>query len=61
MIKKELVKILKPLIGKHVVHRPPYKFEDRDVVLMAVCGNWSMVRRPGAIPYVCETIYISKT
>jgi len=29
--------------------------EDRDVILMCVCENYSMVKRPRCFPYVCDT------
>jgi len=31
-----------------------YKTDRREVVLMAVSKSWAMVRRPRAVPYVCQ-------
>jgi len=30
-----------------------YHTEEREVRLLAIAGNWAMVRRSGAIPYCC--------
>lgn len=51
--------------GDHIVHRAetePWVWEEdqklkvdmRDVIYMAMCGNWVMVRRPHCMPYVAE-------
>jgi len=56
---------VKKFVGKRVVHvcqspiafvrsRWTYSTERREVVLMAVVRQWAMVRRKGAVPYVCE-------
>lgn len=51
-------------IGKHVIHRAKtpksyepiggwvYDVENRDVILLAVVGNYAMVKRPRCMPYV---------
>lgn len=50
--------------GKHYIHRcvTPKSFKDgqwtyatenRDVILMATCRGYAMVRRPRCAPYVC--------
>jgi hypothetical protein len=53
---------LERMVGQHVIHckrteltQDKTTVENRDVILMAVCGNYSMVRRPRCIPYVCDT------
>lgn len=53
---------LERVVGKHVIQcirteltQDKTTVENRDVILMAVCGNYSMVRLPGCIPYVCKT------
>jgi hypothetical protein len=46
-----------PLGGQpmtHIVGIGNEAFEHRDVMLLAVSGGWAMVRRKGAMPYVCR-------
>lgn len=53
---------LAKLIGKKIVHQCPgvkweghhrtFTLDAREVILMAVSGNYAMVRRKGAMPYV---------
>lgn len=50
---------LQPLVGRQVLHNAaiygrPIRTEERKVTLMAMSGNYAMVRRKGAIPYVCD-------
>ena len=47
---------LDPLVGKRMMcHRQlgPYT-QHVEVILMAVSGNWAMVRHPRCMPFVCE-------
>jgi hypothetical protein len=52
-------------VGKRVIHvcespvafvqsKWTYATERREVILMAVSKSWAMVRRPKAVPYVCQ-------
>ncbi len=62
--KKTWNKVLQKMAGKHVIHiakNPEIKggeivwnAENRDVVIMATANFYSMVRRPGCIPYVAS-------
>lgn len=51
-MKQKKMMHLKP--GMDVLNGKIVKTIDpREVVLMAISGNWSMVRRPSCIPYTC--------
>lgn len=65
---KDKITELQPFVGKKVIHRHSYptnrfkypegweyKTEDREVILMAVVKDCSMVRRPHCMAYVAKT------
>lgn len=56
--KKYVQTVVNP--DKFIAGKWTYVTEYRDVSLLAVAGIWAMVRRPRAVPYVCQTKDLSE-